>query len=164
MIAEYQGNIYFASDHDDYIALVTHDPSKCIGWFESKYDYFYKYIPLDDSELKNLYEFHFYVKYHDCFEKDDIWCVDEGRYVGIVPNIEEGKVVIDVEHDSKDETWEQYDKGLASKAIDLSDCEEFIIEKIFYKKNGSKFNAVEKSKVNLETFKNTMITYRNKNL
>jgi len=164
MIAEYQGNIYFASDHDDYIALVTHDPSKCIGWYESEHDYFYKYIPLNDPELKNLYEIHFWVRYHDNVEKNELWLVDEGRYVGIVPNIEEGKVVIDVEHDSKDETWEQYDKYAASKIINLKDCEEFIIEKIFYKKNGSKFNTVEKSKVNLETFKNTMITYRNENL
>ncbi len=164
MIAEYQGNIYFASDHDNYIALVTHNPSKCIGWYESEYDYFYKYIPLDDPELKNLYEIHFWVKYHDCIEKDDIWCVDEGRYVGIVPNIEEGKVVIDVGHDSKDETWEQYDKYAASKMINLSDCEEFIIEKKYIKKNGSKSIAIEKFNVNLETFKNTMITNRSENL
>lgn len=164
MIAEYQGNIYFASDHDDYITLVTHDSSKCIGWFESEHNYFYKDISFDDLELKNLYEFHFYVKYHDCFEKNEIWCVDEGRYVGIVPNIEEEKVVIDVNHDSREASWEQYDKYAASKMINLSDCEEFIIEKIFYKKNGSKFDAVEKSKVNLETFKNTMITYRDENL
>ena len=164
MIAEYQGNIYFASDDEDQVSLLTYDSQKSSDGFESEDDYFYKDIPLDDPELKNLYETHFWVKYHDCFEKDDIWCVDEGRYVGIVPNIEEEKVVIDVEHDSKDETWRQYDKGAASKMINLKDCEEFIIEKIFYKKNGSKFNAVEKSKVNLETFKNTMITYRNENL
>lgn len=164
MIAEYQGNIYFASEHKDHISLVTHDPSKCIGWFESEHDYFYKDISFDDPELKNLYKFHFYVKYHDCFEKNEIWIVDEGRAVGDVPNIEEEKVVIDVNHDSREASWKQYDKGAASKKINLRDCEEFIIEKKYIKKNGSKSISIEKFNVNLETFKNTMITYRNENL
>ena len=164
MIAEYQGNIYFASEHKDHISLVTDDPLKKTDGFEPKRDYFIKQVPFDDPDLISIYNLHFWVRYHDNVEENELWLVDEGRYVGIVPNIEEGKVVIDVNHDRKDKTWRQYDKGAASKIINLKDCEEFIIEKIFYKKNGSKFNAVEKSKVNLETFKNTMITYRDENL
>ena len=164
MIAEYQGNIYFANVKEEQVRLVTHDPLKKTDDFEPKRDYFIKQVPFDDPDLISIYDLHFWVKYNDNVEENELWLVDEGRAVGAAPNIEEEKVVIDVNHDSREALWEQYDKGAASKTISLSDCEEFIVEKKYIKKNGSKYDNVEKSKVNLETFKNTMITYRNENL
>lgn len=160
MIAEYKNKFYYSHVNDEQIVtLVTNDLLKKIDGFESKRDYFWKCVPLDDPELTTMYEIHFWVKYHDNIEENELWLVDEGRAVGAVPNIEEEKVVIDVNHDSREASWKQYDKGAASKTISLSNCEEFIIEKIYIKKDGSKYNNVEKTSVSLEDFRKAMFIY-----
>ena len=54
--------------------------------------------------------------------------------MGFLSNIENNEVVINVDHNAKDSSWTQYDKHAASKKIKLTECEEYWVEKIFFKK------------------------------
>ena len=59
-----------------------------------------------------------------------MWIVDEGRAVGLIPDIENGIVIIDVPHSPKDNTWIQYERGASAKQISLKDCTEYMIKTI----------------------------------
>lgn len=165
MIAEYKENVYLANVRDSEVTLLTYYRSKSIDGFESKRDYFKKSVSIDEPNLFSLYDLHFYVRYHDSVEETELWSVDEGRAVGMKGNIEKNEVIIDVPHDSKDESWIQYDKGAASKMINLAACSEFIIEKKYIKCNGKVVDEiVERVSVTPTIFKNTMIKNRRTNL
>ena len=165
MIAEYKENVYIANIRDNQVILVTFNNNKKIEGFEPKRDYFRKVVQIDDPMLISLYEIHYWILYRDSVETSELWRVDEGRAVGLVPNIENEEVVIDVEHDAKDDSWIQYEKGLSAKKIKLADCDGFFVEKKFFKRNGKIVNnVVEKSSVTLNTLKNSMIMNRKKNL
>lgn len=165
MLAEYEGYVYIANIRDEQVTLLTYDQSKILDGFEPKRDYFKKIVDINDSCLSAIYDLHFYVKYKDSIEETDIWLVDEGRAVGIKENIEKNEVVIDVAHDAKDDSWIQYDKGAASKKINLADCEEFIVEKKYIKRNDRIVNEIiEKSSVTLNVFRNSIIMNRRSNL
>ena len=165
MIAEYMENVYLASVRDKEVTLLTYDQGKSIEGFEPKRDYFKKTIRIDDSNLVSIYDLHFYVKYKDCVEEAELWLVDEGRAVGFKGHIENGEVIIDVPHDARDETWIQYDKGAASKKINLHDCTEYLVEKIFVKQNGRLVNGIaERTSVTLTVFKNSIAMNRRESL
>lgn len=164
MLAEYKGYVYIANIKDQQVTLLTYDKSKSLEGFEPKRDYFKKYVNLDDSSLSAIYDIHFYVKYKDSVEVTDIWLVDENQAVGLKGNIEYNETVINVSHDAKDDSWIQYEKGAAAKKINLNDCEEYIIEKIYLKQNNIVNNIIEKLSVTLNAFKNSIIMNRKLNL
>lgn len=99
------------------MTLLTYDKRKSLEGFKAKRDYFKKIVDINDSCLSAIYDIHFYVKYNDSVEDADIWMVDEGRAVGLKENIENNKVIIDVAHDAKDESWVQYEKGAAALSL-----------------------------------------------
>ena len=129
LVAEYNRRKYRAIIQNSNVILV----SKCAeDGFSEKRGLYQKEILLNDTGLQALYEIHFYVKYHDISEPKTEWLVDEGRPVGIA-DIERGEVIIDVQHDSKNESWKQIDKCAAAKLIKLNDCFGYIIEKNYKK-------------------------------
>ena len=165
MLAEYDGYVYIANIRDGKVVLLTYNQSKSIEGFEPKRDYFKKIVDVNDQCLGAMYNIHFYVKYKDSVEGLKAWLVDEGRAIGIKGNIENNEVVIDVAHDSKDNSWIQYDKGAAAKKINLEDCDEYIIEKEYVKRNKKNLNGIiEKISVTLNVFKNSIIMNRRVNL
>lgn len=165
MLAEYEGYVYIANIKDQQVTLLTYDQSKSLEGFEAKRDYFKKNVDLDDPRLSAIYDIHFYVKYKDSIEDIEIWLVDEGRAVGLKEDVEKNEVVIDVAHDAKDDSWLQYEKGAAAKKINLSDCEEYIVEKKYLKRNERIVNEIiEKSSVTLNVFRNSIIMNRRSNL
>lgn len=165
MLAEFEGYTYIANVNCDTVTLVTFDKNKKLEGFEAKRDYYKNVVKLDDSRLESIYDIHYWVKYTDCIEKSEIWNIDEGRAVGFLSNIENNEVVINVDHNAKDSSWTQYDKYAASKKIKLTECAEYWVEKIFFKKNGRLVEKnVEKIKVSLETLKASMIGNRRNNL
>lgn len=165
MLAEYEGYVYIANIKDQQVTLLTYDQSKSLESFEAKRDYFKKNVDLDDPSLSAIYDIHFYVKYKDFIENIEIWLVDEGRAVGLKEDVEKNEVVIDVAHDAKDDSWVQYEKGASAKKINLSDCEEYIVEKKYLKRNERIVNEIiEKSSVTLNVFRNSIIMNRRLNL
>lgn len=165
MIAEYEGYIYIANMRNAEVTLLTYDESKKLDGFEAKRDYFKKTVDINDSCLSALYDLHFYVKYKDSVEDANVWLVDEGRSVGLKENVEDNELVIDVAHDAKDDSWTQYEKGAAAKRINLADCEEYIVEKKYIKRNDRIVNEIiEKSSVTLNVFRNSIIMNRRSNL
>ena len=97
------------------ICIRTYEERNEEEGFEAERDYYVKMIKIEDEDLEELYEKHFYVRYKDSVEENEIWRVDEGRAVGLIPDIENGIVVIDVSHSPKDNTWIQYERGEAAK-------------------------------------------------
>ena len=165
MLAEYEGYVYIANIKDQQVTLLTYDQSKSLESFEAKRDYFKKNVDLDEPSLSAIYDIHFYVKYKDFIENIEIWLVDEGRAVGLKEDVEKNEVVIDVAHDAKDDSWVQYEKGTSAKKINLSDCEEYIVEKKYSKRNERIVNEIiEKSSVTLNVFRNSIIMNRRLNL
>lgn len=165
MLAEYEGYVYIANIKEQQVTLLTYDQSKSLEGFEAKRDYFKKNVDLDDPSLSAIYDIHFYVKYKDSIEGIEIWLVDEGRAVGLKEDVEKNEVVIDVAHDAKDDSWIQYEKGSASKIINLADCTEYIIEKKYIKRNNRIIDETsEKSSVTLSVFRNSIIMNRRANI
>ena len=140
------------------ISIVTYEERTEEEGFESKRDYYVKRIKIEDEDLEELYEKHFYVRYKDSVEENEIWRVDEGRAVGLIPDIENGIVVIDVSHSPKDNTWIQYERGEAAKQISLKDCTEYMIKTIYRKKAGKVVDKLEETiSVSEEEFKKSML-------
>lgn len=165
MLAEYEGYVYIANIRDGQVTLLTYDKRKSLEGFKAKRDYFKKIVDINDSCLSAIYDIHFYVKYNDSVEDADIWMVDEGRAVGLKENIENNKVIIDVAHDAKDESWVQYEKGAAAKRINLDNCDEYIVVKKYVKRNERMVdNLIEKSSVTLNVFRNLIVMNRRSNL
>lgn len=165
MLAEYSGYIYIASVQNKQVTLMTYNKSKCLEGFEPKRDYFKKNISINDALLKELYKIHYYVKYKDIVEDNEIWLVDEEQSVGFKSNIENDEVIINVAHDAKDGFWAQYERGASAKVIKLSDCAEYIIEKIYTKHDNKIVNKEsEIDSVALNEMKKSMITNRKTNL
>lgn len=164
MLAEYKNKTYIANFKNNKIKLLTYDRNKVIEGFESKRDYFIKTVDINASYLKTLYEIHFYVKYTDSVENNNEWIVDEERAVGLNGNIENNEIIIDVLHDSKDEAWITYEKGAAAKRISLTECKDFIIEKIYLKLDDKIVNKTIKKSVTIDEFKNYIIKTRRNNL
>ena len=80
-------------------------------------------------------------------------------------NVENNEVIIDVAHDAKDDSWIQYEKGAAAKKINLDDCEEYIVEKKYIKRNERIVDEIiEKSSVTLKVFRNSIVMNRKSNL
>ena len=165
MLAEYEGYVYISNIKDEQVTLLTYDQSKMIEGFEPKRDYFKKVVDINDSCLSAIYDIHFYVKYRDTVEDTDIWMVDEGRAVGMKGNVENNEVIIDVAHDAKDDSWIQYEKGAAAKKRNLDECEEYIVEKKYIKRNEIMVDEIiEKSSVTLKVFRNSIVMNRKSNL
>lgn len=142
------------------ISIVTYEERTEEEGFESKRDYYVKRIKIEDEDLEELYEKHFYVRYKDSVEENEMWIVDEGRAVGLIPDIENGIVVIDVPNSPKDDTWIQYERGASAKHISLKDCTEYIIKTIYSKKDGKVVDKLEETiSVSEKEFKKAMLEY-----
>ena len=160
MIGKYDGRAYHAAVFGDEVSLSTRKQEKRLENFESKRDYFKTTVSLSDSNLSDVFEIHFWVLYRDDAEGKRLWLVDENRAVGEKPDVDANKVVIDVNHDGKNDSWIGYDKGAASKTIFLTDCEEYVVERRFLKRNGIMTNDVERTSMSLEDFKKTIVATR----
>ena len=140
------------------ISIVTYEERTEEEGFEAKRDYYVKRIKIEDEDLEELYRVSFYVRYKDSVEENEMWIVDEGRAVGLIPDIENDIVVIDVPHSPKDETWIQYERGEAAKQISLKDCTEYMIKTIYRKKDGKVVDKLEETiSVSEEEFKKAML-------
>ena len=160
MKAIYKNEEFFASIRYDLnlISIVTHEKRSEEEGFEEKRDYYVKRIKIEDEDLEELYEKEFYVRYKDSVEENEIWIVDEGRAVGLIPDIENGIVVIDVPHSPKDNTWIQYERGASAKQISLKDCTEYMIKTVYSKKAGKIVDKLEETiSVSEEEFKKAML-------
>lgn len=163
MLAKYKGCVYNAKVEDKQVTLLTYNQNKAEEGFKPKRDYFEKNVDLNDSCLREIFDIHFYVKYKDCVEEQDVWMVDENRAVGFKGNVENNEVVIDVAHDSKDVSWIQYEKGAAMKKINLLDCEEYIVEKKYIKKEGKVDEITEKFSIEFNVFRDVICMSRKSN-
>ena len=145
------------------ISIVTYEERNEEEGFEAKRDYYVKYIKIEDEDLEELYEKEFYVRYKDSVEENEMWIVDEGRAVGLIPDIENGIVVIDVPNSPKDDTWIQYERGASAKHISLKDCTEYMIKTVYSKKDGKVVDKLEEIiSVSEEEFKKEMLEYSRK--
>ena len=160
MIAKYNNNVYIANLRDKHIVLVTYQKEKATEGFKQKRNYYKKEMNIKDKGLTDLYDIHFYVQYNDIEEGSRKWLVDEGRAIGINGNIENNEVIIDVSHDSKHDSWVQYDKGAAAKKIKLDDCNDFIIKIKYIKQNGKIITQTEEIRVEPDEFKDMMVQLR----
>lgn len=160
MIAKYNNNVYIANLRDKHIVLVTYQKEKATEGFKQKRNYYKKKMNIKDKGLTDLYDIHFYVQYNDIEEGSRKWLVDEGRAIGINGNIENNEVIIDVSHDSKHDSWVQYDKGAAAKKIKLDDCNDFIIKIKYIKQNGKIITQTEEIRVEPDEFKDMMVQLR----
>ena len=143
------------------ISIVTYEERSEEEGFEAKRDYYVKYVKIEDEDLEELYEKEFYVRYKDSVEENEMWIVDEGRAVGLIPDIENGIVVIDVPHSPKDNTWIQYERGASAKQISLKDCTEYIIKTVYSKKDGKVVDKLEETiSVSEEELKKAMLARR----
>lgn len=163
MIAKYNNNVYIANLRDKHIVLVTYQKEKATEGFKQKRNYYKKEMNIKDKGLTDLYDIHFYVQYNDIEEGSRKWLVDEGRAIGINGNIENNEVIIDVSHDSKHDSWVQYDKGAAAKKIKLDDCNDFIIKIKYIKQNGKIITQTEEIRVEPDEFKDMMVQLRRVN-
>ena len=142
------------------ISIVTYEERTEEEGFEAKRDYYVKRIKIEDEDLEELYDKEFYVRYKDSVEENEMWIVDEGRAVGLIPDIENGIVIIDVPHSPKDNTWIQYERGASAKQISLKDCTEYIIKTVYSKKDGKVVDKLEETiSVSEEEFKKAMLEY-----
>lgn len=142
------------------ISIVTYEERTEEEGFEAKRDYYVKRVKIEDEDLEELYDKEFYVRYKDSVEENEMWIVDEGRAVGLIPDIENGIVVIDVPHSPKDNTWIQYERGASAKQISLKDCTEYIIKTVYSKKDGKVVDKLEETiSVSEEEFKKAMLEY-----
>ena len=165
MLADYNEYTYMANVDRDTVTLITFDTSKRLEGFEKIRYYYKKVVSLDDAELTALYDIHYKVKYYDSIETTEIWNIDEGRPVGLLPNIEENEVVIAVDHDAMDDTWTQFEKYAAAKKINLTDCIAYYIEKVYWKRNGVvEDGKVEEREVSINALKQSMVSIKRGNL
>lgn len=164
MIAKYNNNVYIANLRDKHIVLVTYQKEKSTEGFKQKRKYYKKEMNIKDKGLTDLYDIHFYVQYNDIEEGSRKWLVDEGRAIGINGNIENNEVIIDVSHDSKHDSWVQYDKGAAAKKIKLDDCSGFIVEKNYIKQDGKVLTKKEEMQIRPDELKHMMTQFRRVNL
>ena len=140
------------------ISIVTYEERSEEEGFEEKRDYYVKIIKIEDEDLEELRKVSFYVRYKDSVEENEMWIVDEGRAVGLIPDIENGIVVIDVPNSPKDDTWIQYERGASAKQISLKDCTEYIIKTVYSKKDGKVVDKLEETiRVSEEEFKKAML-------
>ena len=140
------------------ISIVTYEERSEEEGFEEKRNYYVKRIKIEDEDLEELRKVSFYVRYKDSVEENEMWIVDEGRAVGLIPDIENGIVVIDVPNSPKDDTWIQYERGASAKQISLKDCTEYIIKTVYSKKDGKVVDKLEETiSVSEEEFKKAML-------
>ena len=140
------------------ISIVTYEERNEEEGFEAERDYYVKIIKIEDEDLEELRKVSFYVRYKDSVEENEMWIVDEGRAVGLIPDIENGIVVIDVPNSPKDDTWIQYERGASAKQISLKDCTEYIIKTVYSKKDGKVVDKLEETiSVSEEEFKKAML-------
>ena len=140
------------------ISIVNYEERSEEEGFEEKRDYYVKIIKIEDEDLEELRKVSFYVRYKDSVEENEMWIVDEGRAVGLIPDIENGIVVIDVPNSPKDDTWIQYERGASAKQISLKDCTEYIIKTVYSKKDGKVVDKLEETiSVSEEEFKKAML-------
>ena len=160
MRAIYKNEEFFAGIIYDLnlVSIVSYDERSEEKGFEAEKDYYVKMIKIEDEDLEELYEVSFYVRYKDSVEENEMWIVDEGRAVGLIPDIENGIVVIDVPNSPKDDTWIQYERGASAKHISLKDCTEYMIKKVYRKKAGKIVDKLEETiSVNEEELKKAML-------
>ena len=143
------------------ISIVTYEERNEEEGFEAERDYYVKIIKIEDEDLEELRKVSFYVRYKDSVEENEMWIVDEGRAVGLIPDIENGIVVIDVPNSPKDDTWIQYERGASAKQISLKDCTEYIIKTVYSKKDGKVVDKLEETiSVSEEEFKKVNVFYK----
>ena len=160
MKAIYKNEEFFAGIIYDLnlVSIVSYDERSKEKGFEAEKDYYVKMIKIEDEDLEELRKVSFYVRYKDSVEENEMWIVDEGRAVGLIPDIENGIVVIDVPNSPKDDTWIQYERGASAKQISLKDCTEYIIKTVYSKKDGKVVDKLEETiSVSEEEFKKAML-------
>ena len=115
-----------------------------------------KKIKIEDEDLEELYEKHFYVRYKEIGEENEVWELTYGT--GLETDIRRGIVVIYIWSMEKDDTWKIIEKGISAKQISLKDCTEYIIKTVYRKKDGKVVDKLEETiSVSEEEFKKAML-------
>ena len=138
------------------ICIRTYEERNEEEGFESKRDYYVKYIKIEDEDLEELYEKEFYVRYKDSVEENEIWKILYGTTLEM--NIQRGIVVISLSRMRSDNKWKIVEKGASEKQISLKDCTEYMIKTIYSKKAGKVVDKLEETiSVSEEEFKKAML-------
>ena len=141
------------------ISIVTFEERTEEEGFESKRDYYVKYIKIEDEDLEELYEKEFYVRYKDSIEENEVWEILYGTTLEM--NISRGIVVITLSRMRSDNKWKIVEKGASEKQILLKDCTEYMIKTIYSKKAGKVVDKLEETiSVSEEEFKKAMLKNR----
>ena len=141
------------------ISIVTFEERTEEEGFESKRDYYVKYIKIEDEDLEELYEKEFYVRYKDSIEENEVWEIIYGTTLEM--NISRGIVVITLSRMRSDHKWKIVEKGASEKQILLKDCTEYMIKTIYSKKAGKVVDKLEETiSVSEEEFKKAMLKNR----
>ena len=141
------------------ISIVTYEERTEEEGFESKRDYYVKRIKIEDEDLEELYEKHFYVRYKDSVEENEIWEILYGTDLEM--DIQRGIVVITLSRMRSDNKWKIVEKGASEKQISLKDCTEYMIKTIYRKKSGKVVDKLEETiSVSEEEFKKAMLKNR----
>ena len=141
------------------ISIVTYEERSEEEGFEAEKNYYFKMIKIEDEDLEELYEKHFYVRYKDSVEENEIWEILYGTYLEM--DIQRGIVVITLSKMRSDNKWKIVEKGASEKQISLKDCTEYMIKTIYRKKAGKVVDKLEETiSVSEEEFKKAMLKNR----
>lgn len=170
MNVKYSNKIYGFLTEDK--ELLTYKKEKTDETFEYDDGIYYKQIEIDDKKIEEIYDVDFYVYYMDNSETlkkagvSGKWCVDEGRPLYRMPDIEKDELGLWLGNISWSEDWIHDDKCSCSKIVNLYDCSNYTVKYTYIFKDGKELPGKEivEVKMDAEDFKAEMIKYRLTNI
>ncbi|AOZ96913.1 MAG: hypothetical protein E7304_03680 [Butyrivibrio sp.] len=129
--------------------IMTYDKEKTDETFECQEGCYIKYVNIDDDTITKVYSLRFYVEYHDPVVHDTIlWRISEDMY-GYRPfSIDNNEVGITTFGSCKESGWHSHGRDNSSKIINLMDCNSYVLEYEYYKRDG---RLLDKSDIERET-------------
>ncbi len=189
MFIKYDNKLYDFLDKQEYFKIITRKESKADETYYKKMYVFVKEITPSDSKIEDIYEVDFYVMYVDTsdtlknaekyvyeganiFEstrravEENIWCVNEGRPLYRVPELEKNELGLNLCQISCSDDWKMDDRGSCSKIVDLYECSDYTVVYTYTYKDGQPLaeKEVVEVKMDAEAFKAEMLKYRRENI
>lgn len=106
--------------------------------FEKIDGVFRKDVNIGDTDIRDVYNIHFYVKYRDnIIDNNDIWAVGDGFQTSTPYKIEDGEACIGIFGAVSGNGWETNGRDYSHKIIKFSACSKFFAEYEYIKKDNN---------------------------
>ena len=157
----YNNILYELINYRGKYKITTYFKEKCDRSFDRTWDYYSKEYLETDTNIQDIFNIQFFLKWDSHFEKvDTVWEIFTDKSY-----LNENQVLMRFANGLLP-GWRAEEQTVCSRYVDINECEDFTIVYTYTVKDGIRLETPlkQEKKVSKEEFQKTVIQFRNENI